>query len=465
MLRWTGILMGLIFLCNVLPPNIGRAENEPSPGPTPTEVFNQRILPIFRSPKPSSCVQCHLAAVDLKNYILPSHEKTFVSLRDQGLIDLAAPEKSKILTLIRMGDKDLDPGARLIHKKIRQKEYEAFANWIEACCADSRLRNLPALNPKEQAKPEKPDAVIRHARKSRVVDSFARNIWSQRMRCFPCHTPHEIDPSNPRHKAALKTRKKLEQDYGSEGLARLDLFQKSPEATLNFLLNASRETPNGQLPIINLKNPLKSLLLLKPTSKLPTKKADGSFENPSSSEPVSHLGGLKMHPDDQSYKSFAAWLQDYAKVVGNEYTSVEDLPADNWQATQLVLRLNSLPEDWSVGVPVQLFLHAWDARKKTWEPKPMAFTQGTVTPRGMVNGALFLLTPRKGQTDGKELTTLERGEYLVKVYVDLKGRLAQDPALLLGEDDFQGQTVLNNSRWREGFRQAKQISGTSLKKQ
>src|SRR5262245_29764747 len=60
-------------------------------------LFEQRIMPIFRSPQPSSCVQCHLASVDLKNYILPSAEKTFVSLRDQGLVDVKNPEQSKIL--------------------------------------------------------------------------------------------------------------------------------------------------------------------------------------------------------------------------------------------------------------------------------------------------------------------------------------------------------------------------------
>lgn len=97
------------------------------------EIFNQRILPIFKSEKPSSCVQCHLSSVDLRDYILPSAEKTFVSLRDQGLIDLDAPENSKILKLIRMGDKDADEGARLIHAKMRQAEYEAFAAWIAAC--------------------------------------------------------------------------------------------------------------------------------------------------------------------------------------------------------------------------------------------------------------------------------------------------------------------------------------------
>ena len=47
-------------------------------GATPAQVFEKRILPIFKSPKPSSCIDCHLSGVDLKNYILPSHEKTFL---------------------------------------------------------------------------------------------------------------------------------------------------------------------------------------------------------------------------------------------------------------------------------------------------------------------------------------------------------------------------------------------------
>src|SRR5581483_8094508 len=108
--------------------------------------------PIFRSPDPSSCVQCHLAGVDLKDYILPDHEKTFRSLRDQGLIDTAAPEKSKVLQLIKMGEKDTG-GASLIHAKTRRAEYEAFAAWITACCNDPKLVNAPRLEGAERAGP------------------------------------------------------------------------------------------------------------------------------------------------------------------------------------------------------------------------------------------------------------------------------------------------------------------------
>src|SRR5262249_11162153 len=105
---------------------------------SPQQVFERRLLPIFKSPNPSSCTQCHLAGVDLKNYILPSHEKTFLSLRDQGLIDLDRPGDSKILRLIQMGEKD--KGTSLIQEKVRKAEYEAFAEWIKVSCADPKLR-------------------------------------------------------------------------------------------------------------------------------------------------------------------------------------------------------------------------------------------------------------------------------------------------------------------------------------
>jgi hypothetical protein len=178
------------------------------------------------------------------------------------------------------------------------------------------------------------------------------------------------------------------------------------------------------------------------------------------------MGGLKLHPDDQGYKSFTAWLQDYARVAGDQYTSVDDLPADNWHATQLVIRLTSVPADWPEGVPVQLFLYARDEADQTWEREPLAFTQGPVTPQRAVNGPLFLLGPQRpnrAKSGAGDEAPLADGEYQVKVYVDTKQRLAGDPTLFLGGDDFHGQTVLKISRWREGFRHAKTISGAALK--
>ena len=69
------------------------------------------------------------------------------------------------------------------------------------------------------------------------------------------------------------------------------------------------------------------------------------------------MGGMKMHPNDQSYKAIIAWIGDYAKTVDGKYRNVDELPADNWLPSQLVVRLKNAPEAWPVGSVVQLFVH------------------------------------------------------------------------------------------------------------
>lgn len=427
------------------------------PGNSALSVFEQRIMPIFQSPKPSSCVQCHLSAVDIKDYILPSHEQTFASLRDQGLIDLENPQSSKILTLIRMGEKDLDVGARLIHAKTRQAELEAFSAWVEACCADPVLRSLPVTKGAAAAGPEKPIAVIRHARIDRVLDSFVRNVWSQRMRCFPCHTPNELDADNPQHEKPIQRQAEFVKQYGQ----RMNIFSDSPAKTMRQLIMSSRRSIPGRYPLINAQDPTNSLLVLKPTSKLPPRDDSGKFQKPSSKDPVSHMGGLKMHLNDQSYKSFVAWIQDYANVSGDRYTAADDLPQDNWVPTNRVLRVKSVPESWPAGSTVQLFVHGRLRDSGEMDPEPIAFTQGTVTPRRFVNGALFLLSRQKesGLTDSTVTTsTLSPGIYVVKAYVDRNNQLADNPAMFLSDADFAGKAEVEAS-WHEGFKQAQVVDG------
>ena len=98
----TAVLSG----CNKSPtsPEVAAAPPAVTAGPSPTpaiddassaaKVFEDRIVPIFKSPDPSSCTRCHLASVDIKDYILPSARDTFLAMREQGLIDhraLVAP--------------------------------------------------------------------------------------------------------------------------------------------------------------------------------------------------------------------------------------------------------------------------------------------------------------------------------------------------------------------------------------
>jgi len=72
----------------------GRDAAEATPSETATssnesalELFEKRILPIFPAKRLSSCTECHLSGVELKDYIQPDQEKTFASLVNAGLVD------------------------------------------------------------------------------------------------------------------------------------------------------------------------------------------------------------------------------------------------------------------------------------------------------------------------------------------------------------------------------------------
>lgn len=457
----TTVPLVMIWLASVISPNLFGQNNqtEGGAGSQSHTIFEQRILPILKSANPSSCIQCHLASVDLKNYILPTAEKTFQSLRDQGLINLDNPTDSKVLQLIKMGEQDLDRGAKLIHAKTRQAEFQAFAEWIQSCCKEQKYRDLPPLSAMDVAKPAKPLAVIRHNRKDRVLDSFVRNVWSQRMRCYPCHTPFELD-GQAEHSKPKETHRKFEEQIGQ----RMNIFRQSPAETMRHLITSSRKSAPDQLPLINTKEPRLSLLVLKPTAKVPGKDANGQPIPASNSLPVSHGGGLKMFVDDQSYKAFMAWIEDYARVVDDHYETARDLPLDNWIPTKYVIRMSDVPANWKETNAVQIFLYGWDPNRSTWNSKPSAFTQGRLTPRRFVNGSLFLFGPASHNSNNEsEKSLLPAGKYLVKVFVDQQQRLSSDATLLLSSEDFFGQTEIE-AQWREGFQLAEIFSADRLSK-
>lgn len=416
----------------------------------PADVFEQRIMPIFRSPNPSSCVQCHLASVDLKEYILPSSTETFLSLRKQGLIDTDSPADSKILRLIKMGADDRDAMARRIHKKNREAELNAFTAWIEACCKDEALLEQEP-EAVQAIGPSVPDEVIRHTRKSRLVTSFTRNVWSQRMRCFPCHTPHEIDPKNPMHRKPAERHREFVAKYG----AKMNLFAKTPESTMRSLIASSRKKSDEHFPMLNFEEPSMSLLVLKPTSKLPPKNEDGTFAKPSATLPVSHMGGLKMHLNDQSYKAIVGWIADYSASKQGQFKTVSDLPQQHWVPTQKVLRMKGCPDDWKAGTVVQLFAHRWNDQTQAFDTDPVAFTQGTVTPRHLVNGTMSMIVDHEAdsRTHPKRLPP---GKYQIHVHVDHDGVINEQPTALLGEDSHVGQVELN-AKWKVGFKAAEMI--------
>src|SRR5262245_31650161 len=135
-------------------------------------IFRQRIEPILRAANPSSCSECHLSGVDLKDYIRPSQEETYAALKGAGLIDTANPGASKLLTFIAR--KPEKPS--LVTEKIRQQEYDAFKAWIAAAVKEPALAAAKASDPAIGSK--LPEEVIRHARRDRVLASFIDNVWS-----------------------------------------------------------------------------------------------------------------------------------------------------------------------------------------------------------------------------------------------------------------------------------------------
>jgi hypothetical protein len=176
------------------------------------------------------------------------------------------------------------------------------------------------------------------------------------------------------------------------------------------------------------------------------------------------MGGLKMHVDDPSYKAFIAWIQDYARVVGDRYAGVDELPVDNWHASQHVVLVQDAPESWPESVRIQFFIHAWDAQQESWSEEPIAFTQNSLTPRRIVGGPLFLLRAAGSQEDhdwDTEDGQLAPGKYLVKVYIDTRHCLADDPTVLLSEEDYYGQVEIE-ARWGRGYPQAERVSGDEL---
>ena len=87
---------------------------------TADEIFTRRILPLAKADKPSSCVECHVAGVDLSQYIRGDAASTFVALRSAGLVNAEQPEKSKLLEFIARAPAKGDPtgdGPAVLHSK------------------------------------------------------------------------------------------------------------------------------------------------------------------------------------------------------------------------------------------------------------------------------------------------------------------------------------------------------------
>ncbi len=414
--RW--IFLGLCFAAT----SLLAAEDDTS------RIFERRILPIFKSDQPSSCVQCHLAGVDLKDYIKPSSDETFRSLRDQGLIDLNKPEQSKILKLINMKDTE-NAGANLLHAKMREAETAAFTEWLVASARDPKLRNSAKLAATELAKPSRPDEVIRYARTDRLLESFERNIWGQRHRCMGCHAE------------GSEQNRKLVEKNGEQ----VSWMKKSAAETMAYLSRTRH--------LIDTDQPEKSLLLLKPLKE------------------VDHGGGKKFLKGDLGYKDFRSWIEDYSKVVRDEFAKPSDLPKTDPRqlrqfSSELWFKLTNPPVDCDAKL-TQVTIYRWDDRASKWEEAPIAISdRETSTKFKTWQHTLTLLaapdSPREKQMRSHP-GHLPQGRYLVKVHVDRNGRTLSDWKAVLTDADYVGQAEFQ-ANWRSGYGSMTVVEAAKVRK-
>lgn len=366
-------------------------------------IFDRRIKPIMQAKNPSSCAECHLSGVDLKDYIRPDQSQTFAALRAAGLIDVNQPENSKLLKFI--GRKPDRPN--LVTDKVRQEELAAFTAWIKAAVQDKAL--LTAKADGDPLGATLPPEVIRHARRDRVLNSFLENIWSEVGRCAACHSPDRNGEQVKKH---------------GEHISWIKL--NDPEGTLRGLVESD---------LIDMEKPERSLILLKPTVQ------------------VEHGGGQKMMIGDRSYRQFKRFLDDYAAVVQGTYRKTAELPKPVKEVSQISdiwLKLDGVPATFD---KLLLRVDVYPVEKNKPGKTRVATGDRAVFGGGQLWQQHLTLTAPRGSKQAAAIArdpTLPPGKYLWKIYIDRRGKLAEDEKYELGKSDFVGQVEVD-TRWPAGY--------------
>jgi len=368
-----------------------------------SDIFTRRILPLAKADKPSSCIECHTAGVDLSQYIKDDEASTFVALRAAGLVNAEQPEKSKLLEFIARAPEKGDPALA----KVRAAELEAFKTWITSAAKDPRLASAVAAA--IPVGPTLPPQVIRHARRDRVLESFVENIWIERERCAGCHSPDKNQRAVKEHGEHISW-----------------IVPEDPAGTLATIIDHG---------LINTINPDKSPILQKPLNE------------------VEHGGHIKFARGTRTDKQFRRFLHDYVATTTGKYQTSADLPKPTPQvyaATAQHLRMTDFPAEFG-GKIIRIDLHRWtDAG---WSKASVASVDGVVNPKNqMFQNVVFAILPRMPDI-AKEIQARRQfpgGRYLARLYVDRDGKAASDRDYELGASDLVGEVEFDGP-WPAGY--------------
>lgn len=246
----------------------------------PTETFHDRIEPLLKDDRPTSCNQCHLSGVDLTAFARDTPCQTWACLVDQQLVDVQNPEDSRILGWILRAS----PQSELITGDVIQAEHDGFLEWIQAnaacptACAGVTCGE-PGAGPTCSAGTSEPEPELPTGEDERgctdldIEQAFFEEVYAWRGRCFPCHFDTELkaDPLAPRWLSAVGN------------------------CSTGSAVSLKRALGLG---LIDTANPTQSLLLQKPLD------IYGGG--------VAHGGGAKFTAGDVAYQSFSHFIQYYA---------------------------------------------------------------------------------------------------------------------------------------------------------
>lgn len=370
------------------------------------QIFERRVLPITKSGQGSSCTECHFGGVELANYIRADQAATFAALREEGLVDVESPEKSRLLEFIRRRPVKEDE----LLARVRRNEYAALHAWILAAVQDPSL--LKAKSTNVQVGTELPVEVVRYLRRDRVLDSFVENVWFELGRCVGCHSPDKNERLVAKHGEKMSW-----------------IVPNDPAGTLQQCAERG---------IIDLASPAESMLVTKPSVR------------------EEHGGGPKFLVGSRSDQQFLRFLQDYASTVNGDYKSAADLPAPPPEVVALTsqhLRITGLPAHFAEKL-LQVDLYCWtDAG---WAKQRVATADGPVGKQQQWQNIVAVVAPRGSAAAREALRTrqLPAGRYLMRVYVDRHDQRRENadykftPADMLGEIEIQGD-------WPPGYQPPK----------
>ena len=272
----------------------------PDPAPTctgdaATALYTRKIEPILKDDRPTSCNQCHLSGIDLSLFVKDTPCQTMACMSQLGLVDLGAPEQSKVLSWIERAK----PQSALITESVIEAEYDGMLEWIQYASSCGGKVCPTFDDPCNQAVPSASTRCdIALAVGTDYVDSgdcqeltleqlFSADVYQWRERCYPCHFSSDTSVQQ-----APKWITDVNVAMTEPGLA----CASSSLATMRTVLRQG---------LVNLEDPSQSFLLLKPLSD------EGGG--------VTHGGGPKFDgPADPSYQSFLAWIRRYAACAAED---------------------------------------------------------------------------------------------------------------------------------------------------